>query len=452
MLIPNAGRTPFVQNLQLTPKKGIEAGSVETPVSLPQDGLVGSAQENAPLSLLSSPFSPHKQWSISNEGSAPLTVPDTTQALDLNNPQQFATCVGDAAGFKNNGVELAQNGCLLEFTPEIKAPEVDSLSSSFRSIFGLDKFTPYQATAEAARVGVPGNEVPATIPRVPNLTEEERVAETRFATAYEKHADAMASELRERIKSGEIGDGPNIFSTDDAKLLSPDYNPQGVSSEEAKGARAKYNLAVHQTANALAKKAFLQELDQIAKKSGDKHVLVTSGGVGAGKSYALGNVERTKNLAEKVDAIWDSAGEQNATELPWVLAECQKRGIKPTFVHVHQDAMGPWTNLERGVIPRAQKSGRMVDARLYADSHVEGTKNFQKFFAAHSDEADFIIIDNTGKPREIPTIPRKALSLSVEKIYAQALDFMGTLQGQCSEEIYSAGCTRSLRVWGEAQE
>ena len=27
------------------------------------------------------------------------------------------------------------------------------------------------------------------------------------------------AELRSRIKSGEIGDGPNIFSTDDAKLL-----------------------------------------------------------------------------------------------------------------------------------------------------------------------------------------------------------------------------------------
>lgn len=452
MQVPNAARFNAIQSPYLTPKKGVDSGApVETPASPPQDALVESSYESAPLSLPKAQLSP-ATWSISPDVAAPLQVSEQTQSLDLSAPEQSFSYLGTPGAFKTSGVMETGNGNLLQFTPELQPVESDSLSTSFRSLFGLDTLTPLLATPSAARVGVPGNVVPATIPRVPNLTPEERAAETRFATAYEKHADKMASELRERIKSGEIGDGPNIFSTDDAKLLSPDYNPQGVPSEEAKGARAKYNLAVHQTANALAKKAFLQELDEIAKKPGEKNVLVTSGGVGAGKSYALGNVERAKNLAEKVDAIWDSAGEQNATELPWILAECQNRGIKPTFVHVHQDAMAPWTNLERGVIPRAQKSGRMVDARLYADSHVEGAKNFNKFFEAHKKDADFIIIDNSGKPCEIPSIPRGALSESVEGIYSKALTFIGGLRGQCSDEIFSAGHSRSLRVWGGAQE
>ncbi len=34
------------------------------------------------------------------------------------------------------------------------------------------------------------------------------------------------------MNNKEIGDAPNIFNTDDAKLLSPDYNPQGKGEDE----------------------------------------------------------------------------------------------------------------------------------------------------------------------------------------------------------------------------
>jgi hypothetical protein len=93
MQIPNAGRFPLIQNLQLTPKKGIEAGSsVETPASLPQDTLFGVKNDSAQLLLQPSPFSPASKATISNVETAPLKVSEQPQTLDLSIPQQLSPC------------------------------------------------------------------------------------------------------------------------------------------------------------------------------------------------------------------------------------------------------------------------------------------------------------------------------------------------------------------------
>jgi hypothetical protein len=259
---------------------------------------------------------------------------------------------------------------------------------------------------DASRVGVPAFSTPPpppVIPRLPNLNQEERQVEDRFAKHFEADPDGVAAAYVEKLKSREIGDAPNVFNTDDAKLLSGDYNPQGVDQNEVFDARSKYNVAVHQTANAIAKRAFVKYLDDVVRGLPEdrRTVLVTSGGVASGKGYAIGQVESVNEVAQSVGAVWDAAGEQNATENPWILEQCKQRGIKPIFVFVHADPAQTWENPKRGVIERAQKKGRMVDARLFADSYAIGAKNFKAFYDKHKDsgDADFVILENVTTPR-----------------------------------------------------
>src|SRR5262249_17451605 len=135
--------------------------------------------------------------------------------------------------------------------------------------------------------------------------------------------------------------------------------------------RATLNLALHQTANAIAKRAFVQHLNTL--KEGDE-ILVTVGGCGAGKGYALGNVPEALAMKDRSKAVWDSAGDQNATENPWIQSEAEARGLKVNYIYVHADPYSQWAHPERGVVKRAAdpKDGRMVDAYVFADSYAIG--------------------------------------------------------------------------------
>lgn len=329
---------------------------------------------------------------------------------------------------------------------------------------------PETKVAKAARVGVPAMEVPPPpkeIPRLPNLTEKERAAETRFAEAYLADPDGMADEyqkLKEEVVGKDdkgvpqyrVGDHPKIFNTDDAKALSPDYNPPGADPETVKDARGTYNAAVHQTANALAKRAFVRYLDKVAQlPAGQKRVLVTSGGVAAGKGYALkqGGPE-TEGLLEEAGAVWDAAGEQNATENPWVLAECRKRGIPVVFAFVHADPEQVWADPKRGVVERAGKIGRMVDAVPFSESYGLGAKNFKAFMDEHIDDPDvaFYIVDNAtgGQPRAVPEMPPAALEVDAAALYAKAAKIMEERKARLPGYVYRGG-TIGQRIWGKPQ-
>ena len=309
---------------------------------------------------------------------------------------------------------------------------------------------------DSARVGICGTctAPPADIPRLPNLTADERDAEARFADAFEDKPDALVDEYVRRLNSKDpaerVGDAPNVFSTDDAKLLSPDYNPDSDPAAKL-DAKGRYNVVVHQTANAIAKRAFLRKLDELAAlPEGDprRSVLVTAGGVAAGKGYALGNVEETKALAGAVGAVWDSAGEQNGTENPWVLEEAKKRGLKATFVFVDSNPKETWENPKRGVIERARKQGRMVDARVFADSYAIGARNFAAMHAKHKDDkdADFVILSSrAGEPKRVDSMPEEALKQDEDQIYAQSLEAIHAVPNL--PPSVKRGGTIGQRIW-----
>jgi len=352
-------------------------------------------------------------------------------------PEIRAKLVAAAKGTKSAKAEVSKPKLELPDNPITREEVVAPPGKAYTPDPNEDKDK--DGVTDAARVGICGTctAPPSDIPRLPNLTADERDVEARFADAFEKDSEALVGEYIKRLNSKDpaqrVGDAPNVFSTDDAKLLSPDYNPDGETADNL-DARGRYNVIVHQTANAIAKRAFLSKLDELAalpKGDPGRSVLVTAGGVAAGKGYALGNVEETKALAAIVGAVWDSAGEQNGTESPWVLAEAKKRGLKATFVFVDSDPKETWENPKRGVIERASKQGRMVDARVFADSYAIGARNFAAMHDKNKDDdsADFVILSSRGgEPKRVDSMPEVALKQDEDDIYVKSLEALNKVK------------------------
>lgn len=302
---------------------------------------------------------------------------------------------------------------------------------------------------DIARVGVPALDVPPPplVPRLPNLTPHERKVEASFRKAFHDDPDGMADNFRDVLRQSAKPGEPLTFGTDDAKVLASAWGTQGMSLEERSQNRATLNLALHQTANAVTKRAFVRELDSL--QPGDE-IMVTVGGCGAGKGYALKNVPEALAAKNKAKIVWDSAGDQNATENPWLLKEAEKRGLKVNYVFVHADAKKQWADPERGVVKRAQdpNDGRMVDAFVFADSYAIGARNHQKFYERNKDNANasFIFLDNSSKPKLIPGVPEAALKMDRKELADYAIKVVNEREG--IPPHVKRGATMGVRVWG----
>ncbi len=267
---------------------------------------------------------------------------------------------------------------------------------------------------DAARIGVPAMSVPPPPPigRLPNLTEHERQVEDGFIKYYEANPKQVGHDFLQLVKESTKPGEPLTFGTDDAKGLAVDWNHPNLEQQSRN--RATLNCALHQTANAIAKNAFLQHLDTLEKGDG---IMVTVGGCGAGKGYSLGKVPEAMAMKMASKAVWDSAGDQNATENPWIQKEAEKRGLKVTYAYVHANPETQWAHPEMGVVQRAgnPKDGRMVDAKVFADSYVLGAQNHQAFYEKNKDNpnASFVFL---AAGKRIDGIPKEALSIDRHKL------------------------------------
>lgn len=304
-----------------------------------------------------------------------------------------------------------------------------------------------EGITKAARVGVPALSVPPppALKSLPNLTPREREVEQKFIAAVNKDPDGMARKFREIVEKGTKPGDPPTFGTDDAKVLHPAWHDDNLSPQERSQNRATLNTPLHQAANAIAKRAFIQHLDTL--KPGDE-VLVTVGGCGAGKGYALKNVPEALAMKQRSKAVWDSAGDQNATENSWLRKELKKRKLKGNFLFVHADPFQQWADPVKGVVKRAADptDGRMVDAKVFADSYAIGARNHQKFYNKYKNSKDlvFFFIDNTGKPRAIPGIPAQALSLDRKALARYAIEKV--MESDAPAHV-KRGATMGTRIW-----
>lgn len=312
----------------------------------------------------------------------------------------------------------------------------------------VDKDNSGDGITDAARIGVPAMSVPPppNIGRLPNLTPHERAVESSFADAYEAAPDVIADDYRDLIREATRPGEPLTFATDDAKVLSEAWShpDQVIRSQN----RATLNSPLHQTANAVAKRAFVRELDTLSP--GDS-ILVTVGGCGAGKGYALKNVPEALAAKGQSKVVWDSAGDQNATENPWIQKEAESRGLKVTYIHVHADPHSQWADPNKGVVSRAANpaDGRMVDAKVFADSYAIGAKNHQAFYEQHKDNpnAKFIFLDNTGKPKLTDGINPSVLKLDRHELARYAQDVVA--KSDTAPAHVKRGALMGERIWSE---
>lgn len=298
-----------------------------------------------------------------------------------------------------------------------------------------------EADAEHALLTQPlESSKPFRVMRLPNLSPKERIVEAEFANAFEAKGPWMVREYLANVRSGMYGP-PNVIAPDDAKLLSPRYARADLfagksvtalddldpdSKAKVQRARAETNIPLHMTATAIARLALVQALDDLAKDptipADKKTLLVTCGGVAAGKGYAVKNAsDGLATLVKSAALVYDTDGETSGTFNSFVLDACKQRGIHPTFLYVHADPTLAW---ER-VFSRAAKEGRMVSEEPFLDSHVDSPRNFSAFHQAHKDTktdsgqaaASFYIIDNaSGTPQLVDAVPAAALTQDREQL------------------------------------
>lgn len=292
---------------------------------------------------------------------------------------------------------------------------------------GEHSWEPTATDHNTALITHPVEADPFQVYRLPNLSPKERVIEKEFADAFKTSGRRMVRDFLQQVRAGTFG-APNVIEPDSAKNLSPrfsrpdltDRDNPAVKAEIAKS-RAESNLPLHMTATVIARLALIQALDDLARDTSiapdKKTLLVTCGGVAAGKGYAVNNAGgAVGDLAKMVSLVYDTDGETSGTFNKFVLDACKERGIHPIFLYVHADPKLAW---ER-VFSRAEQVGRMVSEEPFLDSHVDSPKNFAAFQAAHKDDAKsdgsplatFIVIDNSkaGQPRVVDQVPAEALT------------------------------------------
>ena len=341
--------------------------------------------------------------------------------------------VAGAVNKNNNNRKVTDDPVTLTPPPPYKV-NVDSTD-----VVGITK---------AARVGVPGDLVPPKPPlgNMPNLTKTERAAEQAFNKRVNDDPDGMADQYLKSVLEESAASGkPPKFETDGAKMLVDEWKHPDEATRLHN--RSTLNVALHQAANAIAKRAFLKHLDTL--KEGDE-VLVTVGGCGAGKGFCLKNNPKALEVQNRAKAIWDAAGDQNATENTWIQKELEKpeRKLKGTYFHVTADPKTQWADEKRGVIARAStaEDGRMVDAAVFADSYAIGNRNHDAFHKANlnNPNASFIFVKSGKTIDEIPEIPKENLNLDRNALAKMAYGIVE--KGEFPDRVKLGGSV-GKRIW-----
>jgi hypothetical protein len=246
-----------------------------------------------------------------------------------------------------------------------------------------------QQNPSDALIGLPADVIPATlsgadaltklqqegIPRWGGLTAKERGHESAFADHIEQNLPAALAEYTQRSFDQKVG--TYIFEVDAAKKLYEAYGPaKAPEGADQLDVRASANHALHPAAVAVARIAFLSQLDTMSKlPDGDprKSIFVTNGGCASGKG-SLSEIVKNKNGGKfEFGAVWDAAGEGDAQENSWILQAAQARGLKVTYGMVESDPNVTYN----GVLERADSTGRIVDPITFARSYVRGQENMR---------------------------------------------------------------------------
>ncbi len=214
------------------------------------------------------------------------------------------------------------------------------------------------------------------LPRWAGLSPSERMHEEAFAAQAEADLPGMRDAFLAMSFDKKLG--THVFEVDGAKKLYEQYGAGKKAENDAQlRVRVTANHALHPTAVAVARLAFLKRLDELGalpKESPQRAVFVTNGGCAAGKGSLSGLVRESTGSFD-FGAVWDAAGEGDAQENGWILAAAQARGLKVVYGYAENDPMKTY----QSVLQRAEGSGRIVDPVTFARSYTRGQANMKAF-------------------------------------------------------------------------
>jgi len=266
---------------------------------------------------------------------------------------------------------------------------------------------------DAARLGVPGMDVPWLIPRLPGLSPSRRWAETAFAIRYQWDPESMVSELLQYITGDALASGqPPRFHPEIAKTLAAHYSTPAE--------RASNDMALQQTATALCKLAFQCFLAGLCDNDSRDGMLITAGGYEAGCGLAIAALRQSPAASEHLAAVavhWDASGVGNACELPWVIDLALEHGLRPLLVIAERQfpravsaLLASGNGMERrGMLMRAERRGHMADVWSIADSYAVGADNLEAVQRLYAGRLRVVVVDLDGpRPRLRPPMEKRS--------------------------------------------
>lgn len=230
------------------------------------------------------------------------------------------------------------------------------------------------------------------VPRLPRLSPDERAVESDFAEWVQANVHDATAAARRLAEAAGSPEQP-VFEVDGIKRLVPEYGSGGKpATPDEYRFRLAFNHALHPGAVALARLAFIARLDELARlPEGDplKQVFVTNGGCAAGKGSLTEIVKNALGDKATFGAVWDAAGEGDALENAWILRAALDRGIGVVFGYAEADPVTRY----RGVLERAENTGRVVDVMTFVNSYADGAAVFRAFL----DSAEYRAAVSAGR-------------------------------------------------------
>ena len=210
--------------------------------------------------------------------------------------------------------------------------------------------------------------------RADNLTARDRLTESRAIKKLVNNKEKLVNEY--------IAKNKKIANTDEARKLFASAGYKGYNS-----------AAVQEPASELNKEVFRTML----KNNPEPYVTIYAGGSGSGKSTAVGNQKRIKNIMDKSAAILDGNLSSYKSAIARV-EEAINAGKRPKFVYVYRE---PVDAFENGVVARMHRNvgegGRIVPVKVTAGNHKDSLEVIKRLYqeAPEKYKKDFKFIDNS---------------------------------------------------------
>lgn len=260
------------------------------------------------------------------------------------------------------------------------------------AVVGPSVYKAFTSTGETAE-WIHSRVVAARIPRI--LVKNQTKVQTQegaIALVKEHLPELIARyEQLQQTPNGRGGSviDPKVISADECKRFFEPYEPAQRPDESnfeyrqrLRHARAQNSVLVNAAADAVEVALIVYKMQKLAAEGVSATILVTDGGPGAGKSYALDNIknkEGAPDWMQSPDLILDLQGESGGTKLDWILEQAALYGHRVGVIHVESNPLDGYHNLQFGIIPRTVNVGRTASVSQVLLAYVSSAAHFLGF-------------------------------------------------------------------------